>query len=96
MSHPPPPLVMAMTPSEFKRALDRWGEYSLSFPTGTTPGKRWLRNQTVRQPHVYGPRLPPDWWVGEYYSFEEGDPRRYDPRGQQQIGIRWYRVLIVE
>jgi hypothetical protein len=64
----PPPLVMAMTAQEFERALRDWGEYSCSLPTGTTPGKRWLRNQTAYE----------------------------DPSNEGMIGIRWYRVLIVE
>lgn len=37
--------------------LENLPEYSLSLPTGTTPGKRWRRWQNPR------------WWMGEYYDF---------------------------
>ena len=93
----PPPLVMSMTPREFTRAKSDWGEYSCSLPTGTKTGKRWLRNMTAFQPRVYGPRLPPNWWVGEFYELPDDDPHKYVGRDRrEQIGIRWYRVLVVE
>lgn len=70
-----------------QREFDALGEYSMSIPTGTTIGKRWRRNVSApcNSQHPEDQR-PPDWRVGEYY--EIGDPNN--------VGIRWYRVVIVE
>ncbi|KXV20610.1 hypothetical protein [Gluconobacter japonicus] len=60
-------------------------DYSCSFPTGTTPGKRWRRQINI------GPwgqiTIPPIGWViCEYYE----DPEL--PEGR--MGIRYYRPVI--
>ena len=61
-------------------------EYSATLPTGTTIGKKWLRdNNEPRRFHGVEPDAKPDWWTGEYVP--DADPK--------MVGIKWRRVKLV-
>lgn len=70
-----PPLHM--TKAEFE-ALD---DYSATYPTGTTPGKRWRRHDGAHDPRCE----KPVWIVGEYGDIEPGG---------LNIKINWYIPVI--
>ncbi len=73
--------LVEMTQEEF----DELGEYSMSIPTGTTPGTRWKKNLNVIDP--LRNRLPPVWIMGSYFDLgPESD----------KVGIRWNAIQIVE
>jgi hypothetical protein len=57
-------------------------EYSATFPTGQTPGKRWRRLDGAFDPTCLKPR----WMIGEY------DPN-YDGKAKT-IRINWYAPVI--
>lgn len=70
--------ALRLTCRQFKDLL----EYSGSFPTGTTIGKRWKRHDGVFDRRPNAP--PPVWIIGEYYDIGIKD----------KIGIRWYRPVV--
>lgn len=72
---------LRLTESEFRALLD----YSGSLPTGTTIGKRWKRLDGVYDREWVRRGGKPAWMVGEYY----------DIGSETQIGIRWYRPVIM-
>ena len=75
--------ILSMTAEEL-RALP---EYSSTYPTGTTLGKRWKCNIHPECNGAAG--YPPErclWVVGEYYDIGRAD----------RIGIRWYDVALLE
>ncbi|MBN9033050.1 MAG: hypothetical protein BGO05_05190 [Rhizobiales bacterium 63-7] len=74
--------VVRMTPCEFE-ALP---EYSASYPTGTTPGKRWRREDGAFDPGFIRKGGRPRWVIGEY------DPNC--PPGAKRIRINWYRPVL--
>lgn len=61
--------------------LDALGEYSCSYPSGTTVGKVWAR----RSPGD-AQAADADWYIGMYVPDE-------DP---QQVGIVWFQVVLLE
>lgn len=75
-----PPL--RLTKAEFE-ALP---EYSASFPTGTTPGKRWKRLDGSHDQAFIDRGGKPEWWVGEFDPADDG-------KGPD-IRINWYRPVI--
>lgn len=78
MSHPPNVESISLTRKEF----DRLPEYSCSFPTGITIGKRWKRNLSFTDP-----RADPDvWYMGEYVGV--------DKKGYTGIGIHWRQIYV--
>ena len=86
-----------------RREFEALPEYSTTFPTGTTLGKRWRRNvNALRRPccshlHIFdGTREPdfrgPEWWMGEYAP----DPKAKLKDGQPEtILIVWSKVILV-
>ena len=54
-------------------------EYSCSFPTGTTIGKRWKCDDSKYK----RPAPKPNWWMAEYVEHE-------DP---ELVGIKWSRII---
>jgi hypothetical protein len=65
---------IAMTPAALRAFINEHGEYSCSFPSLTTIGKKWARDEngyprTVRH-------RPPEWWICEYVELSPPDPSR--------------------
>lgn len=73
-----PPL--RLTPEEF-RVLR---EYSASYPTGTTIGKRWKRLDGAHDHDFVRRGGKPAWMIGEYA--EHPDPKK--------VKVLWYRPVI--
>lgn len=71
--------TISMTVREFE-ALP---EYSSTLPTGTTPGKRWRREDGVYDRAFIARGGKPVWVVGEY------DPNC--PADAKTIKVSWYR-----
>lgn len=71
-------IPVRMTYREFEKARRDWGEYSSTIPTGTTPGKRWLR----RTPY-HAEDMTAQWYIGEYGPIVDKD-----------IMISWKRLEI--
>lgn len=74
--------VLRLTPQQFVDLLD----YSGTYPTGTTAGKRWRRLDGQFDHRWRAAGGKPRWIVGEY-----------DPSGSQDgrtIKINWYRPVI--
>lgn len=73
---------VAMTRREF----DRFSNYSCSLPTGTTPGKRWIRARYYQhQDHA------DEWMLGEY-----GEPY-IDPKTRKEyVPITWRDIVITD
>jgi len=72
---------VSILPQHLPRLVSHYGEYSCSLPTGTTAGKRWMRNA-----RAYGrPRVGPEWYLGEYVEGANPDC----------IDIRW-RVVVFD
>lgn len=74
--------VLALTQAEF----DALPEYSCSLPTGTTPGKRWKREDGAHDFAFKSQGGRPRWVIGEY------DPQ--DDGSTPTIKINWYRPAI--
>ncbi|OCC05144.1 hypothetical protein BA190_09515 [Labrys sp. WJW] len=75
--------VLRLTPRQF---LDL-PEYSTTFPTGTTPGKRWRRLDGAYDTVFIRKGGKPKWMIGEYDPNDDGKGPR--------IKINWYRPVIV-
>jgi len=73
-----------LSTEQLREYLKEWGEYSCSVPTGTTVGKKWLRNQSA---FTSAPR--DNWYIGEYL-----DKIEIDSRGQEHIIIAWTKVIV--
>ena len=78
---------LRLTCQEFM-ALD---DYSASYPTGTTTGKRWRRLDGAFDPRRHLPlghpaRIIPRWFIVEY-----GEPTA----GGERIALHWYDPVIV-
>lgn len=69
---------MRVTPQEFERLP----EYSCSYPTGTTPGKRWRREDGAYDHQFKLSGGKPVWMIGEYDPDDDG-------KGNT-IKINWY------
>jgi hypothetical protein len=70
------PKGVMVTRAEFEALPD----YSCSYPTGTTVGKRWKR----RVPYEIQTDPPNTWWLGEYVaSLTPG-----------RVGIEWSLILL--
>lgn len=78
--------VVTMTRAELEALKREVGEYSCSLPTGTTIGKRWVRDSGA---YFYG-YIDPErrWMIGEYIPDPRGDPK--------MVGIRWSRVHLTD
>lgn len=93
IAHLPP---LRLTPREFREMPD----YSASFPTGTTPGKRWKRLDGAHDLNFRRTGGKPVWMVGEY---DPTAPTKVEiaamkARGEKpptSIKINWYRPVIV-
>lgn len=69
--------VVKMTKKEF----DELGEYSLTLPTGPSPGRRWKCARPAFNPK--------NWYLGEAYELPKDDPEH-----DKQVGIRWSLIQI--
>jgi hypothetical protein len=63
----------------------RLGDYSATFPTGTTIGKRWRRLDGSFDQEFIKAGGQPRWLIGEYY----------DIGNSEKVGIRWFKPVIV-
>ncbi len=87
--------ILRLQPEEFKRLL----EYSASYPTGTTPGKRWKRLNGAHDPAFIRAGGKPRWYVLEYdpTAPSDADIEAMKKRGEtppKTIKINWYRPVI--
>jgi hypothetical protein len=73
---------LRMTCAEFK-ALP---EYSGTFPTGTTIGKRWRRLDGVHDMRAKAMGHKPRWMIGEYVE-GHADP--------DMVLIKWWKPVII-
>ncbi len=55
-------------------------EYSMSYPTGTTYGKKWKRKVKTADGNGF------EWWMGEYYDIGKED----------KVGMKWRTIQILE
>lgn len=65
-----------MTQAELKALPD----YSCTFPTGTTIGKKWRR----REPYETGRGIVNAWYTGEYVDYPDS----------KMVGVKWRKVVI--
>lgn len=65
-----------------KAEFDALPEYSATFPTGTTPGKRWKRHDGAFDPTCE----KPIWLIGEYDPNDTGEG--------ETIQIYWYIPIL--
>lgn len=72
---------LRMTCAEFKAMP----EYSATYPTGTTIGKRWRRLNGIYDEVFLRHGGKPYWQIGEYV--DHPDPKK--------IGIKWWKPVII-
>ena len=67
-----------------KRALEALSEFSMTLPTGTTPGRRWRR------------RVGDEWWQGRYGKPipNPSEARRRYPGLELVTPIFWRRIIV--
>lgn len=61
-------------------------EYSCSYPTGVTAGKRWRREDGAYSPEARALGIPTIWIIGEYKAIP-GDPAN--------CKIAWFKPVIL-
>lgn len=70
------------------QAFSKLDEYSASYPTGVTPGKRWRRLDGAHDPRSHLPRshphrVVPRWYVLEYVEVDE-----------KHCAVKWYKPVL--
>lgn len=61
-------------------------EYNATFPTGTTPGKKWRRLDGSHDSAFILRGGKPRWMIGEYDPLDDGKGKK--------IKVNWYKPII--
>lgn len=72
------------SPKVERISLEDWQrlpEYSQTYPTLTTPGRRWRRHHQWRDPQTFEVRER--WWIGTYVDM-----------GQDKVLVTWIKPII--